>query len=165
MNKLFVAKSKYTNRTARKVRLVADLIRGKNISEALDILKFTSKKNVSEDLNKTLKAAIANATNNFNVDKKNLVVEKVLVDDAPVFKRGRAISRGRYHRILKRNCHIAIYLRDKSEVKEEKSGAKVNSEKKEEIVEKKAEVKSVKKTIKKTEIKKKVLSKKIIKKK
>lgn len=155
MNKIVLAKTKYANLTARKVRLVAGLIRNKKAMEAMDLLNFTSKKAAAEIVKKTLKSAIANATNNFGMNKKDLIIAKVLVDDAPVFKRGRAISRGRYHQILKRNCHVVIGLTDnKPEV--------VDTDDKE--IEKAEETKKTKKKLDKKVDKKPVAKKATIKK-
>ena len=153
MSKIVLAKTKYADKTARKVRLVADLIRNKKALEAIDILTFTSKKAAAVIVFKTLKSAIANATNNFGMDKKDLVVVRVLVDDAPMFKRGRAISRGRYHQILKRNCHVVIGVTDNKSDETEKPVKQVKSKVKTEL---KPEVKKVvkKPVVKKANIKK-----------
>lgn len=107
MKKIVYAKNKYVNTSARKTRLLADLIRGKDIETAINLLKF-SNKGVATEVLKTLNSAIANAVFNNDMDKKNLEVIEVFVDEAPTFKRGKAVSRGRYHKILKRNCHINI---------------------------------------------------------
>jgi large subunit ribosomal protein L22 len=147
MAKIVLAKSKYIDRTSRKVRLVVDLIRGKKALEALDIVKFSNKA-AGEPVFKTVKSAIANASNNFGMDKKDLVIVQAFVDDAPVFKRGKAVSRGRYHQILRRNCHITIGVSDNKveDVKE----VKVKSEVKKEEVAKEAPKKVAKKPINKT---------------
>ena len=160
MNKLVIAKTKYADKTARKVRLVADLIRNKTALEAMDILRFKSKKAAAEVVMKTLKSAIANATNNFGMDKKNLIVVKVLVDDAPVFKRGRAISRGRYHQILKRNCHVLIGLTDNKDGEVEKP-VKIETKVKEKAVVKKEVKKEVKKPVAKKATVKKTIKKQL----
>jgi len=152
MIKIVIAKNKYVDKTARKVRLVADLIRGKNVNEAMSILLFTQKKAAAEPIIKTLKSAIGNATNNSGMDKNDLIVKTILVDDAPVFKRGRAISRGRYHQILKRNCHITIGLTNNKEIETNKplEGKKIKVKTKVKKVEekKKATKKVITKTIK-----------------
>lgn len=101
------AKTKYVKSTARKTRLVLDLVRGKSVNDALDILEFTTK-GVATDVQKTVKSAMSNAVNNHGWDKKNLVISEAFVDEAPTFKRGLAVARGRYHQILKRNSHITI---------------------------------------------------------
>jgi len=107
MQNIVYAKHKYNNRSPRKVRLVVNLVRGKNAVEALDILKFTNK-GASKDVYKVLASAIRNAVFNNEMDEKSLIVAEAFVNEAPTYKRGRAVSRGRYHKILKRNCHIII---------------------------------------------------------
>jgi large subunit ribosomal protein L22 len=120
MDKKFIAKAKYTYNSPRKVRLVVDLIRGKNALFALDILKNLNK-SASTDVYKVLHSAISNAVNNGGMSKENLVVSEVFVDEAPTFKRGMAVGRGKYHQIFKRNSHITV------SVKEVSNDSKVNS--------------------------------------
>jgi large subunit ribosomal protein L22 len=115
VEKLVFAKHNYNGRTARKVRLVADLIRGKRAMQAVEILKFNNK-DAAQDLLKVVNSAIANAVHNNNMNKENLIIVKVEINDAPVYKRGRAVSRGRYHEILKRNSHINIAVTDSGKV-------------------------------------------------
>ena len=105
--KTVYAKTKYVKSSARKARLVLDLVRGKEVMNALDILKFTNKA-AAEDVTKVVKSAMSNAVNNESWDKKKLVISEAFIDEAPTFKRGLAVARGRYHQILKRNCHITI---------------------------------------------------------
>lgn len=105
--KTVYAKTKYVKSSARKTRLVLDLVRGKDPLKALDILKFTNKA-VAEDVSKVVNSAIHNAVHNNSWDKKKLVISEAFVNEAPTFKRGMAVARGRYHQILKRNCHITI---------------------------------------------------------
>lgn len=107
MNKVVYAKTYYVRRSPRKTRLVLDMIRGMSAVEALDTLKFVNK-GAAADVGKTLKSAIANAEHNDKFDKKTLFVLEAFVNEAPTFKRGRAVSKGRYHQILKRNSHIII---------------------------------------------------------
>jgi large subunit ribosomal protein L22 len=105
--KVVYAKAKYIGMSARKARLVVDLVRGKRALDAILELKFLRKK-AALPIRKTIESAIANAENNFEMDKKSLIVKEAFIDEAPTFKRGRAGSRGRYKKILKRNCHITI---------------------------------------------------------
>lgn len=102
-------KSKYIKGGAQKSRLVADLVRGKNAAEALKILTFTNKK-ASHDIKKVVSSAIANCENNKGWDKDMLKIVEVRIDEAPTFKRIRQVSRGRAHRVMKRNHHITIGL-------------------------------------------------------
>jgi large subunit ribosomal protein L22 len=91
-----------------KVRLIADQIRGKQVGEALEILKF-SKKASAKNVKKLLDSAIANAEHNKGLDN-NLFISKITVDEALLFKRIQARARGRADRIQKRNCHVNITL-------------------------------------------------------
>jgi len=110
MNKeLIYAKSKYVRVAPQKVRLIADMVRGKNALYAAEMLQFVNKR-AALPMRKTIESAIANAENNDNLDKKELIIAEARVDEAPMFKRGRAVSKGRYHQILKRNSHIVIGL-------------------------------------------------------
>jgi len=114
------ATTKYVRMSAQKVRLVADMVRNTNAMYASEMLNFVSKK-AALPVRKTIDSAIANAVNNFNLDKKALKVVEIRVDEAPTFKRGRAVSKGRYHQILKRNCHIIVAVSDGSKQNEVKS--------------------------------------------
>lgn len=96
----------------RKVEIVLNLIRGKDLELALAIVKHTPKA-ACEYLDKLLNSAAANAENNFNMDKKNLYVKECYVCPGPVLKRMRAVSKGRGHRILKRTSHITVVLAEK----------------------------------------------------
>lgn len=97
--------------SAQKGRLVADLIRKLNVSEAIDVLKFTPKK-AAKIMLKVLESAIANAENNAGADIDELKVGTVFVDEAATLKRIRARAKGRANRISKRTCHITILLSD-----------------------------------------------------
>ena len=92
-----------------KVRLIADQIRGKQVGEALEILKF-SKKASAKNVKKLLDSAIANAEHNKGLDVDNLIISRITVDEALLFKRIQARARGRADRIQKRNCHVNITL-------------------------------------------------------
>ncbi|GED32972.1 MULTISPECIES: 50S ribosomal protein L22 [Brevibacillus] len=97
---------------SRKVRLVVDLIRGKQVGEALAILKHTPKA-ASPVVEKLLKSAIANAEHNYELDPNNLVVGKIFVDQGPTLKRFRPRAMGRASRIHKRTSHITVVLNEK----------------------------------------------------
>ncbi len=92
-----------------KVRLIADQIRGKQVGEALEILKF-SKKASAKNVKKLLDSAIANAEHNKGLDVDNLFISKITVDEALLLKRIQARARGRADRIQKRNCLVNITL-------------------------------------------------------
>ena len=97
--------------SARKVKIVADLIRGKKVDEALAIVKFTPKAS-SEVLEKLLNSAIANAENNHGMNRGNLVVSEIYANQGPTMKRIRAASKGSAARIRKRTSHVTIKLRE-----------------------------------------------------
>ena len=104
-----IAKSKYIRISARKMRLVADLVRGLKVNETLDILNHLNKK-PAHVLLLILKQGIGNAVNNFGLQKDNLLIKKLEIGEGSTFKRGRAASRGRWHPILKRTSHVFMTL-------------------------------------------------------
>ena len=95
-----------------KVRLLADQIRGKYVSDALNILSF-SKKASSKNLKKLLESAIANAEHNKGLDVDNLFISEISVGEAFLLKRIKPRARGRADRIQKRSCHINLALNTK----------------------------------------------------
>lgn len=97
--------------SSRKVKIVLDLIRGKNIDEAYAILKFTPKA-ACEPLLKLLKSAEANAVNNNSLNRESLYVAECYANQGPTLKRIRARAQGRAFRINKRTSHITIVLRE-----------------------------------------------------
>ena len=104
---------KYARISSRKVKIVADLIRGKNVDEALSTLKFAPKAS-SEILEKLLKSAIANAENNHFMDRQKLYVAEIYANQGPTLKRIRPAAKGSAVRIRKRTSHITIVLREMS---------------------------------------------------
>ena len=104
-----VAKLSYLNIAPRKMRLVADLIRGKSVESAQAILRFTVKRG-SQPIAKLLHSAVANAKNNFQVEDTDLYIAKITVDEGPKRKRWKARSRGSAGKIQKKTSHIAVYL-------------------------------------------------------
>ena len=99
--------------SARKVKIVADLIRGKDVKEALAIVKFTPKA-ASETIEKLLKSAIANAENNHNMTSNKLYVAEIFANQGPTMKRIRPAAKGSAVRIRKRTSHITIKLRERA---------------------------------------------------
>ena len=95
----------------RKVKIVLDLIRNKPVDVAAAILKFTPKA-ACEPVGKLLNSAIANAENNFNMDKSQLYVAEALVCPGPIMKRVRPRAQGRAFRIEKRTSHITLVLKE-----------------------------------------------------
>jgi large subunit ribosomal protein L22 len=96
----------------RKVRLVVDLIRGKNLSDAASILRLTPKAS-SVVVEKVLKSAAANAVNNHDMDQSNLYVKEAYVDEGPTLKRYQPRAKGSAYSILKRTSHITIVLEER----------------------------------------------------
>ena len=106
------ATQKYTRQTARKVRLVADVVKEMPIESALKQLAVMERR-ASLVVLKTLRQAIANAMNNHQLSLDQLQIKNIVVNEAPTYKRWRAVSRGRAHTILKRSCHICVELETK----------------------------------------------------
>ncbi len=104
---------RYARISSRKVKIVADLIRGKKVDEALAIIKFTPKAS-SEILEKLLKSAIANAENNHGMNRGNLIVSEIYANQGPTLKRIRPAAKGSAVRIRKRTCHITIVLKEEN---------------------------------------------------
>jgi large subunit ribosomal protein L22 len=100
---------KHARISPRKVRLVADLIRDKQVEDALAILKFTPKK-AARIMSKVLESALDNASKSAGVDEDNLFVSRVTVDEGPIAKRWRPRAMGRATRIRKRTSHINVAL-------------------------------------------------------
>ena len=96
----------------RKVQIVLDLIRGKDVEKAAAILKNTPKR-AAEYLEKLLNSAVANAENNHNMDVSKLYVAECFACPGPILKRIRPKDHGRAHRILKRTSHITITVAEK----------------------------------------------------
>jgi len=104
------ARLRHLQASAQKVRLVADLIRGKDVQEAVNILGLTNK-SAARDIQKVLKSAIANAeSRDEKIDVDKLYVQEILIDGGPTLKRIQPAPMGRAFRILKRQSHITIRL-------------------------------------------------------
>ena len=103
--------------SARKLNLVAGLIRGRKVEEALNILKF-SPKGMSEDVYKVLASAVANAENNHNLDVDRLIVAEASVGKSLVMKRFQTRGRGRAAGIIKPFSHLTIVVRERPEAEE-----------------------------------------------
>ena len=98
---------KYINVSPQKCRLVIDLIRGDNVSEAIDKLNYSKQKSAAI-VKKVLESAIANAENNNGADIDELSIKTIYVDKGTVLKRQRAGAKGRGKRIIKPTCHITV---------------------------------------------------------
>ena len=98
--------------TPQKTRLVADLIRGKEVVEAENILRFTPRR-AAKPILKLLQSAKANAVNNHDMFEDTLFVSKIMVDEGPVLKRFLPRARGRADLLRKRTSHVTIVLEEK----------------------------------------------------
>ena len=115
---------RYLKASPQKVRLVADLVRGKKVEEALNILRFT-RKGAAKDLEKLLRSAVANAENKeANVDTDDLVVSKIYVNEGPREKRVQPAPMGRAYQIQKRKAHVTVHVSDEVKAVNERSGGK-----------------------------------------
>ena len=110
------AVAKFVKRTPRKARLVADTVEGLRVGEALAMLEF-SPRHAAMDVAKVIKSAAANAEHNFNLNREELVVKQLLVDEGPTMKRLRFRSRGMASQYFRRTCHITAVVEDQPEVK------------------------------------------------
>jgi large subunit ribosomal protein L22 len=107
------AKLKNARISAQKVRLVADQVRGLPVEKAEQLLAFSPKK-AAHIVKKVLLSAIANAEHNEGADIDELRVSRIMVDEGPTLKRGRARAKGRGTQILKRNSHITVTVADEN---------------------------------------------------
>ena len=103
------AVAKYIRMSPQKIRLVVDLIRGKKVEDAQNVLKFV-RKYAAGVVEKTLSSAVANARQNPNIDESILYVKEVYVDQGPSLKRWRARAQGRAAAIKKRTSHVTVVL-------------------------------------------------------
>ncbi|BBP42714.1 50S ribosomal protein L22 [Thiosulfativibrio zosterae] len=106
------ATHKFARISPQKARLVADMIRGKDVESAVNILTFSNKK-AAELIKKVLNSAIANAENNEGADIDELKVTATFINEGPIMKRMRARAKGRGNRIQKRISHITVTVGDK----------------------------------------------------
>lgn len=103
--------AKYVRISPRKVNYICKEIRGKNVDEALTILKYTPKKG-ARILVDVLNSAIANAENNLSLDRDNLIVKDAYANDGPTMKRWRPKAKGSAYPILKRTSHIGVVVKE-----------------------------------------------------
>ncbi|MFP3019414.1 MAG: 50S ribosomal protein L22 [Arsenophonus sp.] len=107
-----IAMHRYARSSAQKVRLVSELIRGKKVSKALEILKYTNKK-AAFLVKKVLESAIANAEHNNGADIDDLKITKIYVNEGSTMKHIMPRAKGRADRILKRTSHITVAVSDR----------------------------------------------------
>ena len=115
-----VAKARFVRVSPTKARRVIDLVRGKSVTEALDILRWAPQA-ASEPVAKAIASAAANAQNNYRLDPATLVVATVHADDGPTFKRIRPRAQGRAFRIRRRTSHITVVVESRPR-RDERSG-------------------------------------------
>lgn len=111
------AVQRYLRRSPRKVRLVADLVRGKNVTDALGILKFV-KKGSGPEVEKVVRSAAANIRDKFQderLDNEDLYIKEIFVDEGATLKRIQPAPQGRAHQIRKRSCHITVVVAKQEE--------------------------------------------------
>lgn len=106
----WTSKHRYARISARKARLLTDLIKGRNVNDALDVLRFTNKR-ASGMVAKVVRAAMADADSQ-EARVNDLYVSEARVDDGPIIKRFQPKDRGRAHPIMKRTSHIIVTLSD-----------------------------------------------------
>ena len=113
---------RYLKASPQKVRLIVDLVRGKKVEEALQILRFT-RKAAAKDLEKLVRSAVANAEQKENApDVDDLVVSKIYVNEGPREKRVQPAPMGRAYRIQKRKAHVTVHVSDEVKAVNERSG-------------------------------------------
>jgi large subunit ribosomal protein L22 len=109
-----IARAKYIRRAPRKARLVADMVRGMRVVDALAQLEF-SPRHAAVDVAKAIKSAAANAEHNHQLARDQLWLKTILVDEGPTLKRVRPVSRGMAHQYFHRTCHITAVVEDRPE--------------------------------------------------
>ena len=106
------ASSKFIGMSPLKVRLVADLVRGKKATEALTLLRFTPKA-AAEPVGKVIASAVANATENKQLNVNDLVVSRIWVDGGPIRQWRRFAARGRFRPLQRKTCHINVIVSER----------------------------------------------------
>ena len=114
------AKARYVRMSPRKARQVMDLVRGKNVDDAINVLHFSGKR-AAVPIEKAVRSAVANMLNNpdaTKIDPQELLIKEAKVDGGPIMRRFRAGAMGRPMRIRKRFCHITVVVADNPTQKE-----------------------------------------------
>lgn len=142
------AELKNYRQSPRKVRLVADLIRGKQVERALVELSHLDKK-ASLVLKKLVDSAVANAKHNFNIEKDNLFIKEIRVDEGTTMKRWMPGARGRAFPFKRRTCRVFVALDEKGKIVVEKGEKTEKKTVKKVVADKTTAKKAVKKTVKK----------------
>ncbi len=125
-----IVKAKLSNykQSPRKVRLIADLIRGKKVEKAIQELDFVNKK-ATRVVKKLLQSAVANAKHNKGLKEKDLVLKEIRVDNGPTMKRFRAGARGQAYGLKRRSSHIMVALENKEVIVADKTEKKIINKK------------------------------------
>ena len=108
------AVARFVRVSPRKARQVIDLVRGKPVGEALTLLRFTPKK-AARIVEKVVRSAVANATNNHDMDEDRLYIARAYVDEGPRLKRWRPRARGRAYPIRKPTSHVTVIVTERKE--------------------------------------------------
>lgn len=116
-----IAKSNFVRISPRKLALVAASLKGLRAVYALEVLKNMNQKG-AKILSIVLKQGIGNATNNYGLEKEKLMIKTIEIGKGPILKRGRPVSRGQWHPILKRTSNIKIILEGEEKKKGGKNG-------------------------------------------
>ncbi|MEM8560468.1 MAG: 50S ribosomal protein L22 [Bacteroidota bacterium] len=109
------AKAKHIRISPRKMRIVADVVRGQNVQESLNTLHFMPQK-ATTFIERTIQSAVANLLDpnqndsDVRIDEEALIVKEIYVDEGPMLKRFQPVSRGRAHPILKRSSHLTVVV-------------------------------------------------------
>jgi len=127
------AKAKYIRQSPSKIRLVANLINKMGVKEAQNQLEVINRRAAGPIL-KLLNSAVANAKNNFNLEKNNLYIKEIKIDEGPTLKRWRPRAFGRSASIRKRSSHISVILGERVETKIKKRPTKGKTKEKIEVV-------------------------------
>lgn len=106
------AEAKHVRISPRKMKPIADLVRGKSVKDAQAILKFTPRKG-AEIFLKVLNSAVANAENNHHLDVETLIVKEIYANQGPTMKRWNAGSMGRANPVLKRSSHVGVVVAER----------------------------------------------------
>lgn len=115
------AQLKFLSISAQKVRLVIDVVRGKDANTALEVLRFMPQR-AAQPVSKLLASAVANAEENFGVSRDDLYVEKIFADEGPTRKWRRFGARGRFKPILRRSSHVTVVLREREAAQAARKG-------------------------------------------
>lgn len=107
------AVEKFIRMSPRKVRLVADMIRGRGVDEAIALLERTPRV-AAKEVKKAINSAASNATQNFGLERSDLFVSSIQANEGPTLKRMKAGARGRYKPILKRSAHITVGVAERN---------------------------------------------------